>query len=159
MKTEPRYYIAYGSNLNVDQMKYRCPDSKIVGTAKIDGWELLFRGSKTGSYLTIEPQDGASVPVVIWKVSEEDEKSLDRYEGFPRFYIKRTFTLKVKDFRTHERYFLTAFAYIMHLGRPLGLPSIYYYRDCEDGYRAFNFSTKVLEQALRRTTELMAKEA
>ena len=32
-----KYYIAYGSNLNVEQMRYRCPDAKVVGTAEING--------------------------------------------------------------------------------------------------------------------------
>ena len=49
-----RYYIAYGSNLNVRQMRMRCPHATILGTANLKGWELLFKGSKTGSYLTIE---------------------------------------------------------------------------------------------------------
>ena len=43
-----RYYIAYGSNLNVGQMKYRCPKAKIVGTAELKNNTLYFRGSKTG---------------------------------------------------------------------------------------------------------------
>ena len=30
-----RYYIAYGSNLNIDQMSYRCPGAKVVGTSEI----------------------------------------------------------------------------------------------------------------------------
>lgn len=49
-----RLYIAYESNLNVRQMKTRCPKAKILGTAKLKGLELLFKGSKSGSYLTIE---------------------------------------------------------------------------------------------------------
>ena len=49
-----KYYLAYGSNLNVHQMKYRCPTARIVGTAVIRDYELLYKGSKTGSYLTIE---------------------------------------------------------------------------------------------------------
>ena len=28
-----RYYIAYGSNLSTEQMAFRTPDAKIVGTA------------------------------------------------------------------------------------------------------------------------------
>ena len=51
---EKRYYIAYGSNLNVPQMRMRCPHATILGTSNLKGWELLFKGSKTGSYLTIE---------------------------------------------------------------------------------------------------------
>ena len=44
-----RYYLAYGSNLNVRQMKYRCPTAKIAGTAVIRDYELLYKGSKTGT--------------------------------------------------------------------------------------------------------------
>jgi hypothetical protein len=55
-----KYYAAYGSNLNVAQMKMRCPGAKIVGTSEIKDYQLLFKGSKTGSYLTIEKCDGSS---------------------------------------------------------------------------------------------------
>ena len=51
-----RYYLAYGSNLNLQQMALRCPMAKPVGTAVIRDYELLFKGSKTGAYLTIEPK-------------------------------------------------------------------------------------------------------
>ena len=51
---EKRYYIAYGSNLNVSQMRMRCPHATILGTANLKGWELLFKGSKTGSYIMHE---------------------------------------------------------------------------------------------------------
>ena len=40
---EKRYYIAYGSNLNVGQMRMRCPHATILGTANLKGWELLFK--------------------------------------------------------------------------------------------------------------------
>ena len=36
-------YFAYGSNLNFEQMAYRCPEATVVGTAKLDGYELAFR--------------------------------------------------------------------------------------------------------------------
>ena len=39
---EKRYYIAYGSNLNVRQMRMRCPHATILGTANIKDWVLLF---------------------------------------------------------------------------------------------------------------------
>ena len=28
---EDRYYFAYGSNMNLEQMKYRCPAAEVVG--------------------------------------------------------------------------------------------------------------------------------
>ena len=78
MKMSKKYYLASGSNLNIPQMRYRCPKSRVVGTAKIKDYELLFKGSKTGSYLTIEPQKGATVPVAVWEVGESDEHNLVR---------------------------------------------------------------------------------
>lgn len=86
---EKRYYIAYGSNLNLRQMKMRCPTAKVMGTAVIKDYELLFKGSLTGAYLTIEPKKGSEVPVAVWTVTEADEEALDRYEGCPVFYYKK----------------------------------------------------------------------
>ena len=92
-----RYYLAYGSNLNIRQMALRCPTAKPVGTAVIKDYELLFKGSKTGAYLTIEPKSGAEVPVAVWAVEPADEKRLDVYEGFPTFYYKTELELPVRD--------------------------------------------------------------
>ena len=36
-------YFAYGSNLNFEQMAYRCPEATVVGTAKLEGYELPSR--------------------------------------------------------------------------------------------------------------------
>ena len=68
-----KYYIAYGSNLNIEQMKFRCPTAKVAGISEIPDYRLLFKGSQTGAYLTIEPYKGASVPVAVWEVKEDDE--------------------------------------------------------------------------------------
>jgi hypothetical protein len=40
-------------------MAVRCPGARRIGTGGIDGYELLFKGSKTGAYLTIEKKKGA----------------------------------------------------------------------------------------------------
>ena len=37
---EKRYYIAYGSNLNIRQMRMRCPSARIIGTSKLNDYEL-----------------------------------------------------------------------------------------------------------------------
>ena len=97
---EKRYYIAYGSNLNVRQMRMRCPSARIIGTSVLKDYELLFKGSKTGSYLTVEKKSGVSVPVAVWEVTADDEKALDHYEGFPNFYYKNELTLPIKGIRT-----------------------------------------------------------
>lgn len=144
-----RYYIAYGSNLNIPQMRMRCPGARIIGTSVIEDYQLLFKGSKTGSYLTIEPMEGAEVPVVIWEVTETDEKALDRYEGYPNFYYKKEMTLDIKGIRTGKVRRRDAFVYIMHEERELGIPSWYYVNTCLDGYRAFGFDENYLFDAIR----------
>ena len=148
-----RYYLAYGSNLNVPQMRRRCPRATILGTAKLRGWELLFRGSKSGSYLTIEECEGSEVPVAVWVVTPEDEAALDRYEGFPGFYYKREFKAQYKGILTGRRRTITAFAYIMREDRPLGIPSMFYLRTCREGYDTFGFDRRILMDAYDRSVE------
>ena len=35
-----RLYIAYGSNINLEQMANRCPNSKVIGKEMLKGYEL-----------------------------------------------------------------------------------------------------------------------
>ena len=51
-------YFAYGSNINLDQMEYRCPDASVVGPVVLDNYELLFRSSGVA---TIAPKEGGRV--------------------------------------------------------------------------------------------------
>lgn len=137
------YYLAYGSNLNLRQMAFRCPDAKIVGTAEIKDYRLKFKGSMTGSYLTIEKEKGCSVPVAVWEVSNSDIRSLDRYEGYPNFYYKKQMVLPCSDGKRHR-----CFVYIMHEERLLGVPSREYVEVCAEGYKAFGFDTDILIDAV-----------
>jgi len=144
-----RYYIAYGSNLNVKQMASRCPDAKVIGTGMLKSMRLWFKGSQTGNYLTIEEACGYEVPVVVWKVSEQDERNLDWYEGFPKFYYKKDFSMEVKDINTGDVRLMNVFAYIMHEERKVGAPRKDYVEGCKDGYRSFGFDTKYLDEAVK----------
>ena len=38
-----KLYVAYGSNLNMEQMKGRCPGSVFLGTGVIENYELQFK--------------------------------------------------------------------------------------------------------------------
>ena len=147
MKNMKKYYLAYGSNLNVAQMQFRCPDAVVAGTAVIPDYELLFKGSLTGAYLTIEPRQGSQVLVGVWEVSLADELRLDRYEGFPSFYYKKEIRIPVVDIRTGKTRQRDAFVYIMHEDRKLGTPTNFYVRTCLEGYRDFGFDTAPLRQA------------
>ena len=147
-----KYYLAYGSNLNIRQMRYRCPTAKPIGITAIPNYELLYKGSKTGSYLTIEKKKGSLVPIAAWEGTAADEKRLDAYEGYPNFYYKKEMKLPVRlaNGKTKK---LTAFIYIMHEERELGCPSLAYIRTCKEGYRNFGFDQKYLETAYLRSTK------
>lgn len=149
---DKRYYLAYGSNLNVPQMHARCPGATILGTAMLTNWELLYRGSMTGSYLTLQQKEGGRVPVVVWEVTPADERQLDIYEGFPRFYYKKDFTVSCKGITTGRRYKKAAFAYIMHESRPIGIPAQWYIETCKEGYDTFYFDKRYLDEALERSS-------
>lgn len=138
-----KYYLAYGSNLNIKQMAHRCPNAKPIGTSVIKDYQLLFKGSKTGAYLTIEKNTNSNVPVAVWEVTDNDEKRLDVYEGYPAFYYKTKMEVTVN----HRK--IKAFVYVMHEDRPLGIPSCQYVHTCADGYMDFGFGLKHLEVALK----------
>lgn len=144
-----RYYLAYGSNLYIPQMRIRCPSSRIIGTSEIPDYRLLYKGSQSGAYLTIEPSTGHSVPVAVWEVSAEDEQALDRYEGYPRFYYKAEMEIPIVGIRSGKTRIRNAFVYIMHEDRPFGIPSRYYVDICRVGYSYFGFDRKKLAEALR----------
>lgn len=153
MAQKNHYYIAYGSNLNLLQMKRRCPSAKVIGTALLKNWELLFKGSKTGSYLTIEPKAGCIVPVVVWEITPEDEKALDRYEGYPIFYYKKKIKVMCKISETESSKCINTFAYIMHEERAIGMPTAAYMSTCIDGYKSFCFDENTLIKAYNKSLE------
>ena len=80
------FCIAYGSNLDEARMKKRCPSAEVFGTSVIGGYRLLFKQSMTGAYATIEQDANCCVPVVIYRITAEDELKLDRFEGYPKYY-------------------------------------------------------------------------
>jgi len=132
-----KYYLAYGSNLNMRQMRQRCPDAVPISSAVILDYRLLFRRGVA----TIEPMKGASVPVGIWKITNADEKALDRYEGYPYLYTKKDFPLRFKG------RMIKAMAYIMTPGHPITPPRGGYLETIETGYHDFGFDTGTLFEA------------
>lgn len=132
-------YIAYGSNMDLDQMDARCPGAAYVDTVELKGWRLMFKGSLSGNYATVEKEAGCTVPALLWEIDEEHEKSLDRYEGFPNFYYKVFVNLPKYG---------TAMMYVMHEERKLGLPSKYYYDVLAKAYKLFKFDMKILHEAM-----------
>jgi AIG2-like family len=77
-------YAAYGSNMDPAQMMQRAPHSPMAETGWLIGWRLTFGGEDLGwegALATVVEDPLAQVFVVIYDVTPEDEKLLDRWEG------------------------------------------------------------------------------
>jgi len=136
-----KLYIAYGSNMDEKQMAKRCPTARLLGASEIEDYRLLFKGSKTGAYATIEAQKGGRVPVLVWEIGEQDERNLDRYEGYPVFYYKKEIEVQLVGERKN------AMAYAIDENRELGVPSARYYNVLENAYWKFGFPMGILLEA------------
>lgn len=151
MKSET-LYIAYGSNLNLKQMAFRCPTARVAGSGELKDYELLFRGSRRSAVATVEPLKGSAVPVLLWTLRERDLQALDRYEGYPSFYRKEIIPVAFAGKTT------SAMVYIMNDGHPLGSPSDYYFNAIMEGYRSAGFDTEFLERAVEKSIRLAQEQ-
>lgn len=134
-----KYYLAYGSNLNLNQMKRRCPNAKKVGSFLLKGYELEFR-----YYLTIKKNQNAEVPLGIFEIDEKDELSLDRYEGYPTHYRKEYLEVELNGKP------IKALVYIMNEEiRGVMIPDTFHLRVCLEGYKDFGFDTSYLFKAYK----------
>ena len=149
-----RYYLAYGSNLNLIEMKKRCPNARVIEKIILNDYRLVYKGSETNyAYLTIEKSLGDYVPLVLFKISKFDELSLDHYEGYPILYKKCYVSIKVgsKD--------INALLYIMNKDIDYNIPSISYINCCKIGYSLFEFDPLILDKALEYTKEKVRQKS
>lgn len=134
-------------------MKLRAPGAVIVGTAMLEGWRLLFR-----KYATIRKRKGYSVPVLVWRITTRDEKNLDRYEGWPDFYAKRTLNVRASSLDGADLGVISAMAYIMtpeaiNLRIKICIPDKHYYSVIKAGYESFGFDDKIFAMALAESVD------
>ena len=110
------------------------------------------RVARRGPTLRWKRSPAARFPL-RWEVAENDEKALDRYEGFPNFYYKKELTLPIKGIRTGKIRKRRVFVYIMHEDRSIGIPSVPYMQTCIQGYDDFGFDRVVLIDAYLKCGE------
>lgn len=147
------YYLAYGSNLNIEEMKYRCPSVKIVGTLKLDNYHLVFKWEEDGySYLTIEFSRDSYVPLCIFKINEWDIKNLDVYEGYPALYSKNYISINIYNKK------VKSLIYVMNSEFTYYNPGQEYYLHCLKGYNRFNFDNFILELVFIDTNIIIKKK-
>jgi gamma-glutamylcyclotransferase (GGCT)/AIG2-like uncharacterized protein YtfP len=94
MKT---YYFAYGSNLDREQMNFRCPENEIVQTVCLPNYELCFprfsKGYRQCGVASVVEKENSIVWGVLYKLSHTDFKNLDLHENIPHSYLKTAITV------------------------------------------------------------------
>ena len=138
-------YIAYGSNMVEEQMAHRCPNARLIGMGYLPNHRLEFY-----LHATVERTraHGSKVPVAVWEISETDERSLDRYEGYPTYYTKHRRRVVMDDGSE-----IWGMVYIMNLIRPQP-PTAAYYNAIAYAYEKLGIGNQiesVLEPALERS--------
>ena len=136
-----RLYIAYGSNLDTWQMRYRCPGARPVAKSWLHDYRLVFQGMPLNAHANVIPEKGQKGPVVVWEISAANEKALDRYEGVKGgYYTKEYFTIEVNG------EMVEALIYIM-CPRDYNIPAAGYLETIVEGYHDFNFDIRYLKEA------------
>ena len=129
-------YFAYGSNLNLFQMKRRCKDSVFLKKYELKDYRLNFRSKYRAA--DIEPKKNSIVPGGLFEISKSDEKKLDVYEDFPTLYRKHYFYYYGKKVMT----------YTMVKKTPFRFPTERYLNVVKRGYLDCELNQKFLKKAL-----------
>lgn len=131
-----RLYFSYGANLNVDNMKFRCPQAERVGNLKLPDFRLVFRG-----VADIERHNGGSVEGLIWKITDDCENSLDVFEGYPYLYRKEFFVVKMPNGDVED------VMYYKMNKNGYSMPSTGYFNTIYQGYDANGLEKRCLHNA------------
>ena len=136
-----KYYWAYGSNLNIDQMLARCPDAKALDPLYLNNAALVFR-----LYADVVGRKDSRIAGGLWKVTPDDIEALDRYEGVKSgFYRKLYFTL---NYRGREEPCLF-YKMTRRYQKGVSPPSDAYLETIVKGFEDFGLERELLDSALQ----------
>jgi gamma-glutamylcyclotransferase (GGCT)/AIG2-like uncharacterized protein YtfP len=130
---QTRLYFAYGANMAVESMRFRCPDAVALGAFILRDWRLVFC-----NHATIQPEKDCVVPGCLWEISYECEEHLDAFEGFPHYYTKMW--LEQDDY--------SFMAYDMNPPYTYSAPAPSYVDCLQEGYHDWNLPLEHLDEAL-----------
>jgi gamma-glutamylcyclotransferase len=130
-------YFSYGMNTNLVQMAQRCPKAVSLGAAVLPHYAFEFK-----SFATVTPKMNKQVEGVLWEITDDCEKSLDRLEGYPTYYGKIIVWVDYKG------EMVPCMTYLMYPEEELDYPSKSYLDMLEEGYTAHGISLDQLNWAL-----------
>lgn len=135
IESQTNYYLAYGSNLNINKMKERCKNSKVVGKSKLNGYKLV-----CNKYLDLVKEVNSYALIGVYEYQKDDEINLDIYEDYPNLYDKEDI-----PFILNNRYQI-GLIYFMKLHLNVK-PTDSYILECKKGYEDFEFEKEALNKA------------
>lgn len=107
-----KYYIAYGSN-TPEEMENRCPESEYLGLAYLNAFRPLF-----AYHMTLQKHEGSRIKVMLYKISDGDEKRLDEYESCPTYYEKEYVDVEFEGNTIRALVYIMRNTYAGYLGMP-----------------------------------------
>lgn len=144
-----KLYIIYGRHLSKNHMRKYCQTANPIAVATLKDYQLVFQSREygAGAIANVIPAMGQEVPVVIWELSEQDERHMDIDQGTGEgLRRKETVDIEVNG-KT-----LQAQIYVMDPG-PYGVPTDRYLQPMVEGYRDFGLPVKALNDAISHAYE------
>jgi hypothetical protein len=87
------------------------------------------------------------MPCALWSITDRCEKSLDRLEGYPDYYLKKEVSVKF------ENKTIKAMIYFMPSGNDVHFPSEHYFDTVVKGYKQHNMTLESILNALTDVTK------
>jgi gamma-glutamylcyclotransferase (GGCT)/AIG2-like uncharacterized protein YtfP len=128
--------FAYGANTHIDSMSRRCPTALDLGPATLPNYQYRF-----ARHADVVPGVGR-VSGVLWDITQDDLYSLDRFEGYPNYYERKTVLVE------HRGALKEALVYYMTPGHVGALPGQGYLDMILEGFQEHNVDTKQVFDAL-----------
>jgi len=139
------YYFAYGSNMNHEQMKKRCPSSKFIRRVFLESYRFVYDGNSStrrGAVANIIQSEDNFVYGGLFEINEDNLSALDCYEGYPNSYDRKEIEIKDDEGRTYK-----AVTYLRS-GELMSKPSEDYRKIVKQGARDCNLPDEYIRDNL-----------
>jgi hypothetical protein len=135
----PIYYFAYGMLTDPDYMA----GAELIGAATLNNFEFELLG-----HANVHPQAGASSAGVLWAIDRQLLSELDRVEGYPHYYDRKTVPVMCDGQRYEaEVYSMTPESRARSQGQPV---SPRYVQTVVKGYNHAGVPVTQIDQAYQR---------
>ena len=137
LERDARFHFAYGSNINQEQMAFRCNDALPAALDYVENSNFVINSNGVA---TIIPAFGLVVRGVLWQISKSDEDELDIYEGVSsNLYIKEICVVSVGNKNVDSLVYIAT-------NSEFGNPRKNYLETIIDGIVSFNGNKEWLDE-------------